>query len=132
MDASLKYDSFNATDQQINKTGGDVKYAMVPVWILTTKFDGKPYTFMMNGQTGKFIGSLPTDKGKENKYMAMAFGAVLVAAVIIINVVSADCYKGGGRNEETLENHRFNTHCCFAVAAIAAAAPVPIVDPITF
>jgi hypothetical protein len=80
--------TFNATSSTINKTGGDVKYAMVPVWILTTKFDGKPYTFMMNGQTGKFIGSLPTDKSKENKYMAMAFGAVLVAAVIIINVVS--------------------------------------------
>jgi DNA-directed RNA polymerase subunit RPC12/RpoP len=88
MDASLKYDNFNATSSSISKTGGDVKYAMVPVWILTTKFDGKPYTFMMNGQTGKFIGSLPTDKSKENKYMAMAFGAVLVAAVIIINVVS--------------------------------------------
>jgi hypothetical protein len=88
MDASLKYDTFNATSSSINKTGGDVKYAMVPVWILTTKYDGKPYTFMMNGQTGKFIGSLPTDKSKENKYMAMAFGVVLVAAVIIINVVS--------------------------------------------
>jgi hypothetical protein len=37
MDASLKYDSFNATSSSINKTGGDVKYAMVPVWILTTK-----------------------------------------------------------------------------------------------
>jgi DNA-directed RNA polymerase subunit RPC12/RpoP len=88
MDASVEFDTVNVTDSKIDKTGGDVKYAMVPVWILTTKYDGKPYTFMMNGQTGKFIGSLPTDKGKENKYMAMAFGAVLVAAVIIINVVS--------------------------------------------
>ena len=37
---------------------------MAPVWILTTKFDGKPYTFMMNGQTGKVVGSVPVDKTK--------------------------------------------------------------------
>jgi len=27
---------------------------------------------MMNGQTGKFVGSLPWDKGKANKYQALA------------------------------------------------------------
>ena len=27
---------------------------------------------MMNGQTGKFIGSLPWDKGKATKYQALA------------------------------------------------------------
>jgi len=61
---------------------------MVPVWILTTKYEGKPYTFMMNGQTGKFVGSLPSDSGKEKKYMAMAFGGVLVASIVIIQLIS--------------------------------------------
>ena len=69
MNSSLKYDAFNIVDSNIEQTGGSVKYAMVPVWILTTKYEGKPYTFMMNGQTGKFVGSLPSDKGKEKKYM---------------------------------------------------------------
>ena len=49
---------------KIHKEAGDVRYAMMPVWILTTKFDGKPYTFMMNGQTGKVVGSVPIDKTK--------------------------------------------------------------------
>ena len=51
-------------EAQIIKEGGNVSYAMAPVWILTTKFDGKPYTFMMNGQTGKVVGSVPIDKTK--------------------------------------------------------------------
>ena len=52
----------------IIKEDGTVSYAMVPVWILTTKYEGKPYTFMMNGQTGKVIGSLPIDKRKATLY----------------------------------------------------------------
>ena len=54
------------------KDVGSVKYALVPVWILTTRYKDQPYTFMMNGQTGKFVGSLPWDKGKATKYQALA------------------------------------------------------------
>ena len=39
------------------------KYALLPVWILNTTWRGKPYSFAMNGQTGKFVGDLPMDKG---------------------------------------------------------------------
>ena len=53
---------------KIRKQSGDVRYAMMPVWILTTNYQGKPYTFMMNGQTGKVIGSLPIDKRKATLY----------------------------------------------------------------
>ena len=88
LNASLDYEGFNTIDSQIDQTEGSVKYAMVPVWILTTKYEGKPYTFMMNGQTGKFVGSLPSDSGKEKKYMAMAFGGVLVASIVIIQLIS--------------------------------------------
>ena len=51
-------------EAHIIKEDGNVSYAMAPVWILTTKFDGNPYTFMMNGQTGKVVGSVPVDKTK--------------------------------------------------------------------
>ena len=54
------------------KDKGEVAYAMAPVWILTTRYQDKPYTFMMNGQTGKMVGSLPYDKGKANKYWAIS------------------------------------------------------------
>jgi len=53
------------------KDGGKVIYAMVPVWILTTRYNEIPYTFMMNGQTGKVVGSLPYDKTKAFLYPAV-------------------------------------------------------------
>ena len=41
---------------------GKAKYAMYPVWLLTTNYEGKTYQFAMNGQTGKFVGDMPVDK----------------------------------------------------------------------
>lgn len=38
-------------------------YALLPVWLLTTKWRDRNYLFAMNGQTGKFVGELPTDNG---------------------------------------------------------------------
>ncbi len=41
---------------------GRVRYALLPVWLLTTNWNGNTYSFAMNGQTGKFVGNLPVDK----------------------------------------------------------------------
>ena len=35
---------------------GKAKYALYPVWLLNTTWEGKQYTFAMNGQTGKMVG----------------------------------------------------------------------------
>ena len=46
----------------VNIANGFYKYALYPVWVLKTRWNGKEYTFAMNGQTGKFVGDIPTDK----------------------------------------------------------------------
>ena len=43
--------------------GGKVKYALFPVWLLTTTWNGQNYLFAMNGQSGKMVGNLPLEKG---------------------------------------------------------------------
>ena len=43
---------------------GQVKYALMPVWMLSTKWQGKNYLFAMNGQTGKMVGDMPVSWGK--------------------------------------------------------------------
>lgn len=43
---------------------GKVEYALLPVWIIKTSWNGKDYLFAMNGQTGKFVGNLPISAGK--------------------------------------------------------------------
>lgn len=41
---------------------GDVRYALLPVWLLNTRWNGKNYLYAMNGQTGKFVGELPVSR----------------------------------------------------------------------
>ena len=48
----------------INLKRGEVKYAMLPVWLLSTKWQDRNFLFAMNGQTGKMVGDLPVDWGK--------------------------------------------------------------------
>ncbi len=37
------------------------RYALLPVWLVNAQYNGKTYSFAMNGQTGKFVGELPVD-----------------------------------------------------------------------
>lgn len=62
------------TDIRLQK--GEISYALLPVWILSTKYKDQIYTFAMNGQTGKFIGDLPVDKEKAGKIFFGVFAAV--------------------------------------------------------
>lgn len=87
-----EYDGHDLDDMDITTTGGCVKYAMVPVWILSTRYEGQVYTFMMNGQTGKFIGRLPCDPGKERKYMIIGLVVALIVAFIALNLASYALY----------------------------------------
>lgn len=43
----------------IGLSNGKVRYGLLPVWLLTTRYRDKVYTFAMNGQTGKMVGNLP-------------------------------------------------------------------------
>ncbi len=48
--------------ESINMKDGECKYALLPVWLLNTKWEDKNYLFAVNGQNGKFVGDLPFDK----------------------------------------------------------------------
>ena len=69
----------------IRLKGGKTSYAMYPVWILNTTWNGNKYMFAMNGQTGKFVGDLPCDNSLANKRL---FGMTAVIAVVSIIVQS--------------------------------------------
>ena len=51
-------------NKNVSVRRGKVSYALMPVWMLSTKWNGKNYLFAMNGQTGRLIGDLPISKGK--------------------------------------------------------------------
>lgn len=59
---SAEYTGVTPETMQINVADGSHRYALYPVWILNTSWNGQKFTFAMNGQTGKLVGDLPLDK----------------------------------------------------------------------
>lgn len=61
---------------RIDLRHGKVRQVLMPVWLLNTKWKDQIYTFAMNGQTGLFVGNLPTDKGKFVKWLVLLFAGI--------------------------------------------------------
>ena len=58
------YASCSTTGSRVNIRRKKVHYVLLPVWMLTTRWNGNNYMFAMNGQTGKLIGDLPISMGR--------------------------------------------------------------------
>ena len=58
--------------------------AMMPAWFLTFRYNNIPHTILVNGQTGKVVGSVPWNKGK--------FVSMVISLGIIFSIVGTLCY----------------------------------------
>ena len=87
-DAVTEYDTVTEKDESIKLSEARAEYAMLPVWMMTTEFEGEKYTFGINGQSGKMVGSLPIDKGKYYKYLVLASVIALVITEAIMYFVN--------------------------------------------
>jgi len=63
---------------------GKVHYALLPVWLLNVRWEGKTHLFAVNGQTGRTVGKLPASKGK-----ALSFFASLAVPLSILGAMLA-------------------------------------------
>lgn len=68
----------SVTEQSFNYelSNNEVKYALLPVWFLNTTWNDEKYTFVMNGQTGRFAGDLPLDKKAYHKWLWSLTGII--------------------------------------------------------
>ena len=82
-DTVTGYSSVSLSSASIEPHISRAKYALYPVWILNTSWRGKKYTFAMNGQSGKFVGDLPLDKGAYWRWFGILTGAVTAAALLV-------------------------------------------------
>ncbi len=81
------YTSCNETAGISSLKRGKVHYALLPVWILNTRWEGKDFLFAMNGQTGKLVGNLPVStKRVIGLFAAIAalFVAISVTAILLM------------------------------------------------
>lgn len=73
------YETVALREKDFTVQRGKTYYALLPVWLLDTKWRGKDFLFAMNGQTGKLVGDLPVDK---KKYWLTFFGIGLVLSIL--------------------------------------------------
>lgn len=81
------YDVNIETERNLIVKRRDVHYALLPVWLLSTKYENTNYLFAMNGQSGKLVGDLPVDKGKFWGYFAAYALGLVAITLLLFNVI---------------------------------------------
>ena len=81
------YSTVRAVSSTLNLQNGRARYALYPVWILNTMWNGQKFTFAMNGQTGKLVGDLPMDKAAYKRWLFGLTG-IIGAALFAISYLA--------------------------------------------
>ncbi len=77
------YSSVMVQSSSVRLERGITRYALYPVWLLTTKWKDENYYFAVNGQTGKLAGNLPTDQSLLRKWrLIIGLGAAVAAFAV--------------------------------------------------
>ena len=80
--STIGYNTVVPAGSQVTVAQGKANYVLMPVWMLNTRYNGKLYTFAMNGQTGKISGTYPVCKSKAWAW----FGAVSAAVTLLVHL----------------------------------------------
>ncbi|MEO1248331.1 MAG: primosomal protein N' (replication factor Y) - superfamily II helicase [Pseudomonadota bacterium] len=78
-------DAQRITRMRTKRSNISFKHVLLPIWMATYRYGGKPYRFIINGQTGEVVGERPYSAWKIAA--AVAVGAVLLlglAAVVML------------------------------------------------
>lgn len=81
--SSAGFDNARPIREDLQLRRGQVQYALMPVWMLSTRYEGKNYLFAMNGQTGKMVGDLPSD----NKRWWEHFIKYAIPSTVVVSAI---------------------------------------------
>lgn len=84
----FSYSGMDYRGDTLNASELNAKYLLLPVYTFNVNYGGKQYSFAMNGQTGKVVGEVPTDKKKSLLYRWGTFAAFFAALMLIISFIS--------------------------------------------
>lgn len=76
------FSSVRRKNDHVTLTRGEVHYALLPVWVLNTRWQDKDFLFIMNGQTGRIVGDLPVSRAKY--WLTFGIIAAVLMAVICL------------------------------------------------
>ena len=79
----IGYESCIPVREDVTVRCSDVKYALMPVWMLSTRWKDQNYLFAMNGQTGKMVGDLPISWTRFWSW----FGGIFAASAAVMSLI---------------------------------------------
>ena len=79
----IGYESCIPVREDVTVQCSDVRYALLPVWLLVTRWKDQNYLFAMNGQTGKLIGDLPISWSRFWSW----FGGIFAASAAVMSLI---------------------------------------------
>lgn len=68
--------------------------AMLPAWFLTFRYKDKPYTIIVNGQTGKTVGGVPWKKVLFAVLLTLLAAVISIAAICILSELFRIMFSG--------------------------------------
>ena len=83
-DASAGYETCISVSENISIQRGKVHYALMPVWLLNTKWNGQDFLFAMNGQTGKMVGDLGKIVTEGAHISAIQLAGIVINETVIL------------------------------------------------
>ena len=82
IDKSLNYATVSKKNEVVEVADKQNEYVLLPVWMVSVKYNNEFYIFAMNGQTGEFVGNIPLDKKKVVIYTALVFLCIMIIFLI--------------------------------------------------
>lgn len=98
----------------------DVLTAMFPAWFLTFRYKDKPYTVIVNGQTGKLVGGVPWNKGLFIGLVVAASIVFSVACVFLSSLIASVVFPTHRSHSSSSNNNSGRAIAIPIVAAISS------------
>lgn len=80
----LGYAAVLPTSRNLKVDHSRARYVLLPVWVLNTRYKDKTYTFAMNAQTGKMVGTFPICPKRSAAWFSGIFAGVTLVAQLIL------------------------------------------------
>lgn len=88
------YSTVTYQSEQINSEMKHADYTMLPVWIFSYDYKDSEHMFVMNGQTGKIVGTLPIDKKRLFGFWSLFAGGGFALCMIVKLIAALIEYFG--------------------------------------
>lgn len=96
------------------------KHVLLPIWIATFRYRGKPYRFLVNGQTGEIAGKAPWSVPK-------ILLLVVIVLITILFIALAFAFADEGPQDMTRPSHGYSEGYDLAPQPTHTPPPAPVV-----